>query len=243
MTKMTLIEKMRKISKFDFAVRMFLAVLSIIFLSMAFSDEKDIIIQSAVTIFGIVFALYMVSEQMDQLSRDNKRRALEEHANSASENVYYFRVKEGLIAHKSGDHNLIVSWNIEYKDREEFGVYNFYVFFKILLDSEDADEVIRNRGCAENFWDFIIIIPRIGTKHGVTFQIPEKTGIWNLESIEEMDDNHRVCILKALKILQYSDRQKLVQSCRNLHNFPLKELNDEIVKDNIFDYESMARRY
>ena len=243
MTKMTLIEKMRKISKFDFAVRMFLGVLPVIFLLIAFPDEKNVIIQSAITIFGIVFAMYMVSEQMDQLSRDNKRKALEEHANSASENVYYFRVKEGLIAHKSGDHNLIVSWNIEYKDREEYGVYNFHVFFKILLDSEDADEVIRNRGCAENFWDFTIIIPRIGNKHGVTIQIPEKTGIWNLDSIEEMDDNHRVGILKALKMLQYYDHEELMKSCRDLHNCPLKDLNDEIVKDNIFDYESIARRY
>lgn len=237
MANLTLIERITSTSKLDLSVKIFFVIGFIIIISNIFCIGRDATFGAIVTVLGIIFAIYLVSEQMSQAGRDLKRQALRSHVVSASENVHLCKIYEGLIVSSKSEDKFIASWCVNFGNNKKSNNYHFHFFFKALSKNEDVKEIIKSQGSEPKFWDYKVIIPRFERDYGIVIELTSEGN-----SIDEMDDNYRVCVMSALKRIQFYDRRKLGMCYRNLCNSPLKGVNYKLTKRNIFSHSKPSIR-
>lgn len=231
MANLTLIERMTTMSKLDFSVKIFFVIGFIIVVSNIFCIGRDAIFGAIVTAFGIIYAIYLVSEQMSQAGRNLKRQALRSHVVSASENVHLCEIYEGLVVGMRPEDKFIASWCVNFGNNKKSNNYHFHFFFKALSKNEDVEEIIKSQGAEPKFWDYQVIIPRFERDYGIIIE-----HVLEGNPIDEMDDDYRVSVMSALKRIQFYDRRRLGMCYRNLCNSHLKGINYKLTRMNIFSY-------
>lgn len=238
MAKKTLVERIESTSTVDLLLKIIFLFCIIGLASVISGAGKDATFGAMITVLGIIFAMYLVLEQMYQQSREFKRQALRNHVISASENVYSHQIYEGLIVSVKSNDKFIASWYVDFMDNQKYPHYNFHFFLTTLPKQNDYKKIKIKRFK----WDYRVIVPRFGCNHGVIVEISSALRKSNY-TITHMDDYSRRCVMTALKRIQLGDRKKLFRYWRQLHKSPLKTKNRKFVKKNIFAAKSVSRQY
>lgn len=239
MDKTTLVERIENTSKVDLLFKVIFIIGIIILASIIIGIKKDTAFGAIVTVIGIIFAMYLVLEQMLQQSRELKLQALRNHVISASENVHLYQIYEGLVVSEIPNDRFIASWYVEFMGNQKHAHYHFNFFFKILPKHKNLKKIMK-----KNLkWDYRVTVPRFGCNHGVVVEItPAKN--YNIGTIAHMDDYSRKCVLSALKQIQFGDLKRLSRYRRWLHKSPFKMKNRKISMNSIFfAAKSISRKY
>ena len=193
-------------------------------------------INSIITIFGIFIASRFVIKQIKQETIKTRYKNFEDHAFGAANNVLAYGIPEGYFVEDNYVNRYIACWRYdEHKDQNNnivsvhinllvqplYKNENFEDMLYILCNENDADR-----------WRYRIVVPKVGNSYGSISQISKTGGIANASN-----DFYR-CIILSMKSLQLFNYDTLMTFNGDLVDTPLKEANDSLLDENVFDRPS-----
>ena len=214
-----------------------------------FGIGDDAIFTAAFTMLatfpGIIIAFYalcIVYNQLKQASSEfgsiSSRTFLETLNNlmiAASNNIHSQNVDEGMLVAGTLDRRHVLAWRMVSTGESGTDHCQFNVFLRVLSEHEIIEDADMKD---EAFWDYRFIIPRQNNNHGVMVQVPEDAR--GNREISSMDAKYRGCTLLALRNVQLLDINKLRNCRKEIQSSPLKEINENITKQDIFEYSTTS---
>ena len=203
--------------------------------AISFSPNIELgsIIASVITLAGISTATYFVIKQIRQENIKIRSKNIEEHVFGAANNVLAFNVPEGYFVEYNKANMYIAAWRYdEHRDVKRNVVsVQFNLLVQPFFEIEKEGEVIDSLCNMENSdrWGYRIMVSRIKGDYGSILEIGASGGL------AKMSGHFYKCVILSMKRLQLSNYNMLMEYRANLADTPLKEANDALLDENVFD--------
>lgn len=203
--------------------------------SISFDGNMDLgtMFASAITLFGIFIAYRSVVGQIKQEDIKIRSENIEKHVIGAANNVLAYNVPEGYFVEYNEANMYVAAWRYDaHKDIKRNVVsvhFNLLVqpFFEIEKEGEVIDSLC-NREDSDR-WGYRIMVSRIKGDYGSVLEIGASGGL------AKMSNHFYKCVILSMKRLQLSNYNMLMEYRANLADTPLKEANDALLEENVFD--------
>ena len=198
--------------------------------------RNQIGLDSIITLAGIYIASRFVITQIKHETIKTRYKNFEDHAFGAANNVLAFGISEGYFVENNSTNRYIASWRYDENRNQNNDTVSvhFNLLVQPLAENENFEEVLDNL-CDRNEldrWRYRIVVPKVGNSYGSISQISKTGGIANASN-----DFYR-CIILSMKSLQLFNYDTLMTFNGDLVDTPLKEANDSLLDENVFDRPS-----
>lgn len=185
------------------------------------------------TLVGIYVAYCLVKRQLNQVDTNNALKNFKENVYTTSEKVFCCDAEYGLIIEKNKSNRYIAAWRIDHLNfsSDTFVFYKFNFLVHVLKDIEKFEDVIEKlrRGRNSDLWSYRIMVSRINDRYGRILEMSDFGGI------KDMNDHQYKCIAHAMARIQLLDHDGMNKCISDLRRCGLKEANDEILDEDVFE--------
>ena len=185
------------------------------------------------TLVGIYVAYVLVRRQLSQVDTNNALKNFKENVYTTSEKVFRCNAEYGLIIEENKSNRYIAAWRIDDMKplSDSFIFYKFNFLVHVLKDTEKFKDVMEElrEGRDSDLWSYRIIVSRINERYGRILEMSDFGGI------KDMNDHQYKCIAHAMARIQLLDHDGMNKCISDLHRYGLKEANDEILDEDVFE--------
>lgn len=173
---------------------------------------------------GIFVAYHFGSKQLQKRAVYNKDKAIQNHIIAVPYFLNRNRTNGGIHYEDTKNHRYIIMWRLIYNSESKCNDYKLVILFRVCSQEDNIVNEIKY-GSIDHWWDHKLVIPRFGEEHGVVIESYNEERAYNF--INNISDNDRTNIMRAMKSIQILDKEGISKCERTLEGSFLNSISDK----------------